>query len=446
MNSMNTPDEIISKATLFRYGILAFPLAFASMPLYIHATDFYATEFEVSLVTLGMILLALRLFDAIQDPLIGYFSDRYSEYRLPGMLFSMLLLTIGFFMLFNPDRNYLLFWFGSSMLIATTAFSLLTINLNTLGAVWSKDYHQKTRISAWREAIGLSGLLIASSLPGILQLYETKQTAFYHYSIILVIVAVLTSLVFSYWYLRDRSTAFQAQANNNDTSTKHSFLSRFKYNRRFFLIYAVSMFASAIPAVLVLFFIRDRLGAENYSGLFLFVYFVSGIIGMPIWQRLSRNKDKMISWISAMLLGVISFLWAYSLGENDLVAYGIVCVFSGLALGAELVLPPSILADLIEKQQLSHQASLQFSMLAFLSKFSFAVASGTMLWLLGLSSFQPNQHNTADALHMLSFYYALVPCAIKLFAAYLLWRWMKTTKHDHHEFKTYSANSFSTLS
>ncbi len=439
---MNANPEQITRAALFRYGILAFPLAFASMPLYIHASDFYATDFQVPLTTLGAILLGLRMFDAVQDPVIGYFSDHFNRHRLRIMVFSLALLTIGFYSLFNPNQQHLLVWFACSMLIATTAFSVLTINLNTLGALWSKDYHQKTRITAWREAIGLTGLLIASSLPGLLQLYESKQTAFFHYSITLLVIVALTTAVFCYWYQNDRSSLFNMNNDNANKGFQGSFLVQIKHNHSFFLIYAVSMFASAIPATLVLFFIRDRLGAENYSGLFLVIYFVSGIIGMPIWQRLSRNKDKMISWMTSMLVAVVSFLWAFTLKENDLVAYGLVCTFSGLALGAELVLPPSILADLIDRNHLADKASVQFSMLTFLSKFSFAAASGSMLWLLGLAKFQPNQQNSIDALHMLSFYYALLPCVIKILAAFLLWLWMKKIKQDHHENKSYSVNSF----
>ncbi len=66
----------ISKNDLWRYSILAIPIAFAGFPLYVLAPDYYATTHGLSLSLLGFLLLGLRLFDAIQDPVIGALSDR----------------------------------------------------------------------------------------------------------------------------------------------------------------------------------------------------------------------------------------------------------------------------------------------------------------------------------------------------------------------------------
>ena len=74
-----------------QYGFLAAPVAFAGFPLYVLAPDFYATHHGVSLSVLGIVLLCLRSFDAVQDPFIGAMSDRFSVYTLPLMLASALL-------------------------------------------------------------------------------------------------------------------------------------------------------------------------------------------------------------------------------------------------------------------------------------------------------------------------------------------------------------------
>ncbi|MCH9697612.1 MAG: MFS transporter, partial [Gammaproteobacteria bacterium] len=71
---------------------MALPLSFASMPLYIHATDFYATEYQVSLVTLGIVLLLLRLVDAVQDPIIGVISDKFQDKKLTLIIASLFIL------------------------------------------------------------------------------------------------------------------------------------------------------------------------------------------------------------------------------------------------------------------------------------------------------------------------------------------------------------------
>ena len=59
------------KAQLFKYAFLALPLAFAGLPIYIHAPDYYTTNLGISLTAIGYILLILRAVDAVQDPIIG---------------------------------------------------------------------------------------------------------------------------------------------------------------------------------------------------------------------------------------------------------------------------------------------------------------------------------------------------------------------------------------
>ena len=71
---------------ILSYALLAMPLAFAGMPLYVHAPDYYATQYGLSLSLMGIILLFIRLFDAIQDPAIGFLSDRFNSAKLSSLL------------------------------------------------------------------------------------------------------------------------------------------------------------------------------------------------------------------------------------------------------------------------------------------------------------------------------------------------------------------------
>jgi glycoside/pentoside/hexuronide:cation symporter, GPH family len=59
----------------WRYGLMGFPLAFVALPLYVVLPNHYARTFGVPLATLGAVLLAARLLDAVIDPLLGRWSD-----------------------------------------------------------------------------------------------------------------------------------------------------------------------------------------------------------------------------------------------------------------------------------------------------------------------------------------------------------------------------------
>ncbi len=386
------------------YAIMAFPLAFAGVPLYIHAPDFYEGNFNISLATLGVSLLFLRIIDAVQDPLIGYISDKYYSKRKAIFITGIFLLAAGFYALFNPSEVNTIVWFCASVFIATTGYSIISINLNALGGVWSADKNEKTRISSFREFFGLAGLILAAALPSILLSDNSSLKAFSVYSIIMVAVLLVSSLIFIRLWLSKTDLGNQHSEKISFTKFKTSISEK----KKFFLVYFISMLASSIPAVLIIFYVRDVIGHEQHLGLFLVAYFLAGAVYMPIWNYLSKRFGKLNSWLVSMMLAVATFIWAYFLGNNDFYPYLIVCILSGLAFGAELSLPPSILADKVNNTTYT----TDYSVLAFLSKAALALATGFALPLLEYTG-------------NLNFLYALLPCLIKLVSIFILISFLK---------------------
>lgn len=62
-----------------RISLYALMLACAGIPLYIHLPQFAATNLGINLGTLGVVLLAIRAFDLVQDPLIGWAIDQWPQ-------------------------------------------------------------------------------------------------------------------------------------------------------------------------------------------------------------------------------------------------------------------------------------------------------------------------------------------------------------------------------
>ncbi|MEM7616928.1 MAG: MFS transporter [Pseudomonadota bacterium] len=455
----NNSEEIkLKKYDLCCYGILALPLAFAGIPLYINAPDFYVTSYGVTLSSLSFILLFLRFIDAVQDPIIGIVSDRYAYYRKYIIIISAICFVISFGLLFYPLTDSYILWFTIFVFLASTAFSIITVNFYSLGGIWRQDKHQKTIIISYREAFGLLGLLIAVTLPAILQNNFEKITAFLIVSIFLAVIFSIILLIFCKWlnrhnYLNLYHRNLQnVNSQNGDLSNENlladkqtgselsvsvvksafnmaieSFRSINKHTKKFLFIYFISMLASSIPAVLVIFFIRDLLNLESFTGLFLLSYFVAAALGLPIWRYISGKYGKYNCWMVSMALAIFSFVWAYFLNEGDFLEYLIICILSGIAFGAELVIPSSILADHISDDKNEQYASTNFGVLALLSKLALAFATLTAFQYLEYNNFAANAENSTEALASLSIAYALIPCVIKLFALYLVYIYNKFT-------------------
>jgi Na+/melibiose symporter-like transporter len=413
-----TPRRI----ALLQYGLLAFPIAFAGLPIYIHAPDFYATELQIPLASIGIVLLLLRVIDAVQDPLIGTLSDRFYHQRHRVMLVGLAMLGLGFWMVFHPLASHPLLWLAISVLICTTGFSIAIINLQAAGGLWQVAPAERTRVAATREALGLIGLLAASVAPAVLVQHHAPKDAFHLLALGYLPLLAVCSFIFFRWL----SHAPLARPESTSTIRFRELL-RTPWLKRFMLIYAVSAFASAIPGVLVLFFIRDHLQAEAQTGLFLLLYFLSGALAMPIWQRIAKKRSKYYAWGASMVLACVTFVWAFLLEAGDIWPFAMVCLLSGIAFGADLALPPAIIADKIAALHHAHAANRYYALLAFFSKAALAVATGIMLPLLDWAGYQPGQ---VDATGMLPIAYALIPCIIKLGAALLLIRSPLLTTKD----------------
>ena len=81
---------------------------------------------------------------------------------------AALVLAIGFVMLFSPpqwDEAGLLWWLAVSLVIVYGAHSLISICYMTWGARLTDEVSGRARVTAWREAFGLIGVVLASILP-----------------------------------------------------------------------------------------------------------------------------------------------------------------------------------------------------------------------------------------------------------------------------------------
>jgi Na+/melibiose symporter-like transporter len=159
--------------------------------------------------------------------------------------------------------------------------------------------------------------------------------------------------------------------------------------------------------------------------LFLLLYFVSGAALMTVWVKLAERIGKQQAWLMSMLLAVATFSGVYFVQPGDVIAYGVVCVLSGMALGADLALPPSILADRVTRQNAQSEGTQYYALIAFIPKAALAMASGFSFLVLDSLGFVAGAENSAQAMQGVLIVYALVPCIIKIIAAVCLWRMNK---------------------
>ena len=398
-----------------RYGLLGLPLAFVALPLYVLLPNHYAAAFGMPLGLLGGLLLATRLVDAVADPWIGRWADQLFA-RSAGRAWTVAALAaiglgaafLGLF--FPPVRTQgpLLAWAGAMLVLAYLGYSTVGVIHNAWGARLGGEAADRARVVAWREGAGVIGVVVASVLPSVAGLAATSAVFLLGLGAGVLLLA--------------RAPRPATPDGAPQPAVALGLPWRVPAFRRLMAVFVLNGIASAVPATLVLFFIRDRLQAPAWEPAFLAAYFLAGALSIPAWVRAVARFGLARSWQAGMLLAVLAFSGAALLGSGDTLAFLLVCLASGLALGADLTLPAALLAGLIRRAGHGDRAEgAYFGWWAFATKLNLALAAGLALPLLGLLGYSPGAREPA-ALGALTLAYCLLPCLLKLLAAAALQR------------------------
>ena len=190
--------------------------------------------------------------------------------------------------------------------------------------------------------------------------------------------------------------------------------------RRLLIVALFNAAPVAVSSTLFLFFVESRLQAPGWEGPFLLIFFLSAALAAPAWSKLAEAYGAKRVLLGAMVLAIAAFAWAILLGAGDLWAFGIICVVSGAAVGADMTLLPALFAR--RMSDISPGAAEGFGLWSFVSKFTLALAAVSLLPLLEAGGFSAGQDNDEGALRLLSLLYGGLPCALKLMAIALLAR------------------------
>ena len=410
-----------------RYGLMGLPLAFVALPLYVLLPNHYARNFGVPLATLGAVLLGARLFDALIDPLLGRWSDRlfrrspYAVLRWGAV--AALALGMGFAALFFPqvsESSALMVWLVVALAWTYAAYSALSVMHQSWGARLGGDEVQRSRVVAWREGLGLVGVVLASISPVAFGL--PASTALFFIALLGGWLAWRSAMLPP--PARPDGPGLNGAMGGAVDGLPASLILPFTRPdfRALLAVFMVNGIASAVPATLLLFFVQDRLqAAPVWEPLFLGSYFLSAALAIPLWLRLVPRWGLARTWGIGMLLSVAVFVFAASLGAGDSVAFLVVCVLSGVALGTDLALPGALLAGTIfHCGDRGHAEGAYFGWWNFAIKLNLALAAGVALPLLAALGYVPGSRDP-EALRTLSLAYCVLPCLLKLLAAILLY-------------------------
>jgi GPH family glycoside/pentoside/hexuronide:cation symporter len=459
-----TMSKPLARTTIYAHGSIGLPLAVIGYPLSIWIPAHYAGGLGISLATVGTILMLARFTDVISDPLMGEISDRWRTRfgrRKPWILIGMPIMMIGVYKLFIPPEGVGIWYLLIYLTLFFLGSTIIALPHRAWGAELSPDYHQRSRVTAAREFFVLGGLMLAATVPMIIEitadgaavgqvfatLWKDAIGAFtgdfgdkkivdratltgpvlmgLAYTIILVLpicVFVVLTLVKEPKTVEQRSVPLREGFKN---------LWKNGPMRRVLIIALMVIFGEAFRNAVSLFFIRDIVGVPTIGAAYFF-YFVAGLAAIPFWLWLGRKIGKHLAFMCTLLtVGVVSFANLF-LSYGDYLPFFLLFTIKGFCFGGLQFLPVAMLADVVDVDTArtgSNRAGTYFAILGLTEKLAIALGTGISLNLVGLLGFDPSGGVAASkesGVLALRLVYCLGPVFFYSIAMYYIWSYPLT--------------------
>lgn len=416
----------ISAFRLLAYALPGLPLAILTLPVYVFVPTLYIKSGGLPPELVSFVLVAVRVLDAVTDPVMGAISDagggprgRRKIWLVAGLPFTM----AAVWFLFVPPAEPSALYFAAASVALTLAWTVMIIPYSAWGAELSGDYAQRTRVVAVREVAIVLGTLVATATAGVIAQADGGDMRRALETVALIAIAALPVAVLTAAVAvpdpkplaRPRIPFAQAA---RQVLANRPFL-------RLIAAFLINGLANGLPATLFFVFVSDRIGAPEWGGPLLFIYFLCGIAAVPGWTWLAHRIGKHRAWIAAMLWACAIFaVVPWTVGTGDIAVFVAITVLTGFSLGADLVLPPSMQADVVDVDRAEsgvQRTGVYFALWSLATKLALALAVLAFAVLVPFGYDPRNEAHTEDALLALSVVYSLAPVVFKLAAIALMW-------------------------
>jgi GPH family glycoside/pentoside/hexuronide:cation symporter len=419
---------------------------------------FYTNVIMLSPSLAGLALALGRVWDGINDPLVGYLSDNTTSRfgrRRPYLFASVIPFGVTFYLLWSPP-NALGVWgnfiyLAAAYMVMDACFTFYSTPYLALGAELSRDYHERTQVVTTRaivhslgalfalicfsRVVGVSPSAVQEGAGAITSTYAPAllREGFAWMGMLLAGVMVVSGLV-AFSGSRELSTQ-----NGGQRVSFSAFFRTFAAtlrNRPFrikLLSFSFLVLGWALHQPLTLYVYRDWLTMGEHIPTIMTLFFLSTMFSLGLWSRLAGRVGKNRAF-QLCLTWSIAILLLFPLMRADMPRqwfYAFI-IFIGLGAGG-YALPASIVADIIDYDELQtgqRREGAFFGFWTLVMKIMAALAVAFVGFGLDVIGYQANQHQTEATLQGLKILYGPVP-AFFLFCSLLIFRRFPLTRENH---------------
>jgi len=343
----------------------------------------------------GLAALAVflgRTSDYINDPLIGYISDRTRTRwgrRRPFLIWGALPFALAYTLLWwHPpidNQLWLAMYYGVAFILYDTTATVLYMPYFALTPELTSDYDERTTLTTYRMAFSIIGGMIAFVVPLAIIGNISPENAGRVLAVGAGVAFVSILPIFAVFFGTRERMEYQKQ---EEPKLIESILSAIK-NKPF--VFALGIFMMTYAALdivqsTLLYFLKHRMNLEEQGDLIFGLLFVAALISLPFWEWAARRWNKQKAYIGGMVflgimvigLGIIQPAWG-------LPATLVLGAAAGIGLGAIQVLTWSMIPDTVEWDELQtgkRHEGMYYSLVALGRKIASSLALPMVLLVL----------------------------------------------------------------
>ncbi len=349
-----------------------------------------------------------RSWDYVNDPLIGYLSDRMRSRwgrRRPFLLFGFLPYALAFaLMWWRPpigSQIGLVIYYALAYLLYDTAATFVYMPYFALTPELTLDYDERTSLTSYRMAFSIVGSLAAFTLPSLI-VKEVAPINAGRFALMGALFGAISALplLLVFFNTRERPE-FQEQG---QPSLKES-LQAARRNKPF--LFAVGVFLLTwttmdLLMATLLFFLKYRMGMDtNTSYMVLGTIFIVALLTLPFWIRAARHWDKRLAYAGGVAFwAVVQIILVVINPSWGLPVVLVLAAMAGVGVGAAHVMPWAIIPDAVEWDELAtgqRHEGMFYSLVNLLYKVASSIAVPLVLLVLSWTGYQANAPTQSPA-------------------------------------------------
>ncbi len=401
---------------------------------YLFFVQFFFLKFATDVLLVGPAVMGVlfglgRLWDAVSDPLVGYWSDRTRTRhgrRRPWMVAAVPLLALFFTMLWSPpaalEGGALVAWCAVALFGFYAGYTVYNIPHTSLGAELSPDHHERTRFFGAQRLGFMIGMFGAFGAMGYVGNAELPREA--AREVVWAAVAVASALLLLAPLGLGERRENQGRGSGHPWSAVRD-VSRNPHARVLLAAWFVEALGGGVLGVLAPYLTEYVFKRPDLIAVVPAFYVVPSALSIPVWISLSRRFGKRTVWRPAVVAHGVCFGLTFFVQEGQILALALLMVGAGVAGGCGGAIGASMLADVIdwdelrtgERKEGAYSAAFGFALKA-------AIAAVIMLTgvALEVSGFEPNVAQGRSAELTLRGLFSLAPLGGALLAALILGR------------------------